>query len=87
MNFKEIEIVDVMCLRCNHIHSAKKENCKESKKYPGHYTCRVLCTGDPCDGMNGKIWHMMHGPDCYVIGFVVPESYKHPSKRIIPVFG
>ena len=87
MQFKEIELVEVSCPRCGMIHCTKKENCEESKKYPGRYYARVFCTGNPCDGMNGMIWHMIHGPDCYVTGEVIPETFKHPIKRTFPEFG
>lgn len=77
---KNIELVEAFCLRCNMVHVAKKENCKQYGP-SGKWYAKVFCTGNPCDGMNGKIWHLMHGPDRYVTGEVL--DYEHPIKRTI----
>ena len=84
MAFKTIELVEVLCPRCEGIHYAKKESCEKTKT--DHYICRVFCTGNECDGHNGMIWKMIHGPDRYTVGVVIPETYEHPIKRIVPEF-
>ena len=86
MLLKEVELVEVRCPRCDGIHIAKKKDCREAKHYPGQYVCEVWCEGNPCDGHNGKIWHLIHGPDTWVTGVAIPESYKHPTKRLVPTF-
>ena len=84
LQFKEIEVVSVICPRCGCIHRARKENCKSFDKYPNYHEARVLCTGDNCDGLNGKIWHWLNGADVYITGKVIEESYNHPDKYTIP---
>lgn len=84
MKFKNVYLVEVVCPRCGNVHVARKECCLESKKHPGVYSARVLCSGDECDGMNGEIWKWLHGKEKYVTGKVIPDSYLHPIKRVVP---
>ena len=78
MNFKTVNLVEVRCPRCNDIHVVRKENCKE--KLPGQYVARALCMGD-CKSI---LWRLLHGGERYVKGIVIPDSYKHPIKRVVP---
>lgn len=79
MKVVDVEFVDVYCPRCEMIHTGLKKDCMELTRDPGHYICRVWCTGNTCDGMNGEIWKFFHGHDRYVYGSVIPETYKHPN--------
>lgn len=80
MKFRTVNLVEVRCPRCNRIHVARKENCKQSKKHPGEYHVRTLCMAEDCN----KIWRWLHGGERYVKGIVIPDSYKHPIKRVVP---
>lgn len=81
MKFKTVNLVEVRCPRCNDIHVARKENCMELKRVPGQYVARVLCTGNESRGI---VWRLLHGGERYVKGSVIPDSYKHPIKRVVP---